>query len=187
MTALASSFISNSWISSWLQRMRPSRMVHSLASRLLTLLIFLRNPFAHLPWSSRMSPPPPAGPGQPKAEPSIFNLNQPGLGRFDLTWINFFPKTSIWGMTRQENSDARISTSLIKEGLRLECWKLHLFLWSHRFQIPKRKKVSQVKDLLGMALLLRALDLSYLLKGEEKNSGSLAGIPALIQKLLATW
>lgn len=116
-------------------------MAHSSASRLLTFPIFLRKPFTHLPWSSQMRPPPLARPGQPNAKPSIFNLNHPRLGRFHLTLINFFSKTGIWGLTRQENSDARISTSLKKEGLRLECWKLHLFLCCQRFQIPKRKKV----------------------------------------------
>lgn len=148
---------------------------------LLAQPINLVQPFTHLPWWSLIRPPPLASLGHPRADPSKFSLNQFCVGNSHLTIISIFGLAVSWLDTKQENSDARNSTSLIKEWFIWRFWKLHLFLWSHKFRILKRKNEFHRKGLLGMGVSLQELTFNQVERGEVKNSVSEPSIPTPIQ------
>ena len=50
--------------------------IQSSSSKPLDQPMALANLLTHLPWWSQIRPPPPASPGHPITEPSIFNIYQ---------------------------------------------------------------------------------------------------------------
>lgn len=57
-----------------MQRVSLSLIAHNSVSKLLAQPIALMKPSTHWPWRFLMRPPPPARPGQPGKEPSVFSL-----------------------------------------------------------------------------------------------------------------
>ena len=70
----------------------------------------------------------PASLGNPRVDPSEFSFNHFCVEYSRLTRISVFGLAIPWLDTKQENSDARTSTSLIKEWFIWKCWKLRPFL-----------------------------------------------------------
>ncbi|KAK9989587.1 hypothetical protein SO802_029826 [Lithocarpus litseifolius] len=64
----------------FIKMVRPSLNAHNSASKLEVTLILLEKPTTQLPDSSLITPPPPASPGLPKEDPSVFSFLQPLLG-----------------------------------------------------------------------------------------------------------
>ena len=58
----------------------------------------LEKPLIHLPLLSRINPPALAGPGFPKAEPSVLSLRKPGRGGFQpIRTVSLGGLSTFWG------------------------------------------------------------------------------------------
>ena len=97
---------------------RPSRRAQSSAMTLDADPICLVKPLNQFPSWSQITPPPPAGPGLPFDEPSVFNLIHPGMGGVHWTQIGTEALLVVEGPTIKKNSQAlckHIATSLSTE------------------------------------------------------------------------
>ena len=79
-TTLASISISTARMLRDRHKSKPSLRAQSSASTLVATPILRVNPLTQPPWASLINPPPPALPGLPKDEPSVFNLAHLELG-----------------------------------------------------------------------------------------------------------
>jgi hypothetical protein len=124
----------------------PFLKAHSSASALPVIPIFLAKLEIQSPTQLRISPPLPANPGKLRADPSVFSLNQLISGFSHLTGliIGYLVPEGTW--TQQINSITEFSTKRDKEELEVGCWNRTLFLWSHKCQMPNKKKVLQGKS-----------------------------------------
>lgn len=102
------------------------------------------------------------------------NLAWASLGNSHLTRMSILGLPVPWLETKQENLDARNSTSLIKEGFIRKFWKLHLFFWSHKFQVLNTKKEFLRKGLIGMRVSLQEFSFNLAeTKGSQKENSIL--------------
>ena len=95
----------------------------------------------HCPYQFLTSPPPPANLVLLITEPYVFNLNQVTTGFTHLIALRDCSLKAAGSATQYMNSLTCISTHFRRFGFGACCLNTLRFLWSQRFQKPKRKKV----------------------------------------------
>ena len=147
----------------------PSLKAHSSASKLDVTPMFLEKPNTQLPISSLRIPPPPANPGFPKEEPSVFNFHQPLLGLSHLTSFIMNLLTAFQSVAYQWNSLAWLTIWTVRFGLKLVLWKMNLFLCFHNNQIASIKTIFHGGWLCKITWFLAALVVNQVWRSEEKK------------------
>ena len=141
------SFASNSIITlvkfKSIHRLIPSHSAHSFTATLVVYPMALAKPLTHSPYEFQIIPPPPALPGFPDDDPSVFSLNHI-LGRENhQTWMIVYGCLTLSFTPRKGNSVALDIVSSIR-GLQVEfSLNITLFCLSHKHHTPNGKREPQ--------------------------------------------
>ena len=143
IAAVASSYISTVEIPLSKHSPKPSLKAHNSAAILELTLMDLAKPTTDCPKQSLSSPPHPSSPLEQTTNPSVLSLGHPS-GGFN-HWIYFKSLTNpvLVSNTQYNSSRDCISTTWTRFGLAGCCSKAFLFLWSHKFHKPSKKKCRQ--------------------------------------------
>ena len=146
----------------------------------------LANPVTQSPFSLRISPPPPAIPGLPTTDQSVFSFSHPTGGLVHFTWMLVLRFLLGLSLTIAKNSALFLIQRSWMFLFTVPEEKRKEFFWFHNCQIPNGKTIFQGRWWCLNVLFEEQFTFIHSLRSSRKKSWCLLGMPSNFQNFFAT-